>query len=430
MNMRLVVNGPTIDARYRDEDVRDVLVPMLRRWTELQTERGGRLVVFLAAPPGAGKSTLAAFLARLSREVAGCTPVQAMGMDGFHYPNAYLDAHAIVEAGVRKSLRSRKGAPFTFDVDALVCALEDVRLDDPAPWPDYSRVTHDIVPATIPIREKILLVEGNYLLLGEGAWARVAGLCDESVSVRAEEGLLRDRLVARKVAGGLSPEEAAAWYEESDGRNVREVLDHSAAADVELALGDDGGLVITRGDGLLAPFRGRRYFMTSERIGFSRWGPYDLDLARRLWGNSDVTRYICAPGSFSDDEVASRLALEIDCQSQHDVQYWPMFDLASGDFVGVCGLHPHGNGERGTEYDLGFHLLPEWWGRGYAAEAARAVIGYAFGALGARSLFAGHNPRNVASRRRLLSLGFERVGEEFFAPTGLMHPAYRLYSAD
>lgn len=245
MEAKLTVNGFEFVARYGEKDVERVLLPLLWRWTKLQAERGGRLVVMLAAPPGAGKSTLAAFMEWLSRRTPGMTPVQAVGMDGFHYPNAYLDAHSFVdEDGREVCMRSRKGAPETFDVSGLRAALEDARRCDgeSRPWPSYSRVLHDVVASSLAIREKILLVEGNYLLLDEGRWAGLAGLSDFTVFLSAPQELLRERLVARKVAGGATPEEARTWYEASDGRNVVRVLAHHSPADVELTLGAGGEL--------------------------------------------------------------------------------------------------------------------------------------------------------------------------------------------
>ena len=52
----------------------------------------------------------------------------------------------------------------------------------------------------------------------------------------------------------------------------------------------------------------RKYFLKSERLGFSVWTEDDLDLARSLWGSPDVTKFICATGVFSDDEVKARLS--------------------------------------------------------------------------------------------------------------------------
>lgn len=141
----------------------------------------------------------------------------------------------------------------------------------------------------------------------------------------------------------------------------------------------------------------REFFMKTMRVGFSKWRPEDIRLAETLWGDPEVTRLICASGCFSREDIENRLNQELHNDGEYGVQYWPIFALASGELIGCCGLRPHG----ASEYEIGFHLRPKFWGQGYAAEAARAVIEYAFARLGARKLFAGHNPNNAASRRVL-----------------------------
>ena len=162
--------------------------------------------------------------------------------------------------------------------------------------------------------------------------------------------------------------------------------------------------------------------METDRIGFSHWRDGDIDLAERLWGDPQVTKYICAGGVFSAAEILERLNTEIRNGEASGVQYWPFFHLTTRDLIGCCGLRPRGK----KEYEIGFHLRPQYWGQGYGQEAARAVIGYAFAVLGAEKLFAGHNPRNTASGRLLCKLGFAYVGDEYYAPTGLYHPSYEL----
>ncbi|HBE76468.1 MAG TPA: GNAT family N-acetyltransferase, partial [Firmicutes bacterium] len=73
---------------------------------------------------------------------------------------------------------------------------------------------------------------------------------------------------------------------------------------------------------------------------------------------------------------------------------------------------------------------PCFWGHGYAKEAARAVISFAFDTLEISSLFAGHHPGNDASHRLLIQLGFCYVGDEYYPPTGLNHPSYILIASD
>ncbi|MBZ0288075.1 MAG: GNAT family N-acetyltransferase [Anaerolineae bacterium] len=163
-------------------------------------------------------------------------------------------------------------------------------------------------------------------------------------------------------------------------------------------------------------------FLQSERLGFRTWSADDGELAWGLWGDAEVTRLIGGP--FSEAQVQGRLLKEIATQAEHGIQYWPIFLLLTGEHVGCCGLRPYEPDDR--IYELGFHLRKAFWGQGYAAEAARAVIDYAFEVLDARGLFAGHNPANDASRQLLLKLGFQYTHDAFYPPTGRMHPSYRL----
>ncbi len=164
------------------------------------------------------------------------------------------------------------------------------------------------------------------------------------------------------------------------------------------------------------------YFLRSQRLGFRPWSEADLDLAVGLWGDPDVTCLIGGP--FSNEQVRERLAREIRTFHDHGIQYWPAFLLGTGEHVGCCGLRPYRLGER--VYELGVHIRKAHWGRGYAVEASRAVIGYAFDVLGAAALFAGHNPANATSRHLLMKLGFEYTHDEYYPPTGLNHPSYLL----
>ncbi|SHH51857.1 Protein N-acetyltransferase, RimJ/RimL family [Sporobacter termitidis DSM 10068] len=168
----------------------------------------------------------------------------------------------------------------------------------------------------------------------------------------------------------------------------------------------------------------REYFLKTERIGFSEWTDADLPQACLLWGDANVTRYICARGQFIDN----RLRLEISNLQRFHVQYWPIFELPAGELIGCCGLRPF-SAEKNT-YELGFHLRKKFWGRGYAFEAAAAVVKYGFSALRADKIYAGHHPQNLNSKKQLVRLGFRYLGDEYYEPTGLYHPSYELNSGD
>lgn len=170
----------------------------------------------------------------------------------------------------------------------------------------------------------------------------------------------------------------------------------------------------------------RPYRLRSARLGVGIWTRADLDLALGLWGDPVVARYMGGP--FSREQVASRLELEVENYERHRLQYWPLFLRDSGVHVGCCGVAPHL--ADGPVYQFGFHLRQAHWRQGYVLEAAPVIIADAFDTLGAAALYAGHHPDNEASRRVLVALGFRYTHDEFYAPTGVIEPCYRLARVD
>jgi ribosomal-protein-alanine N-acetyltransferase len=160
----------------------------------------------------------------------------------------------------------------------------------------------------------------------------------------------------------------------------------------------------------------------TDRLEFRHWSSSDASIAASLWSDPEVMRFLGGP--YSDAEVEERLKREQLNAASHGIEYWPLYLRTEGEFAGCCGLKPCVAESR--SYELGFQLLPRFWGKGYAGEAARSAMAFAAEELGAAALFAGHHPDNVASASLLTRLGFTRLGTHFFARTGLQHPWYRL----
>jgi len=167
------------------------------------------------------------------------------------------------------------------------------------------------------------------------------------------------------------------------------------------------------------------YHLMTGRLGFRCWEESDLALAIGLWGDEKVNALIGGP--FTAEMVQARLAGEIAQMREHAVQYWPIFLLESGEHTGCAGLRPY-RVEEGI-YELGVHLRPKFWRQGLATEAGQAVIAHGFDDLQAEAVFAGHNPANHISKTLLLRLGFVYTHDEFYPPTGLLHPSYILRKA-
>ncbi|MBR2214811.1 MAG: nucleoside/nucleotide kinase family protein [Selenomonadaceae bacterium] len=225
------VNGLQQQAQYNKTTVEGLFMPLLRRLTFLYEEKKERVILFMAAPPATGKSTLTLFLEKLSREREGLIPMQALGLDGFHHHAAYLSAHTFRRDGKSLPLSTIKGAPETFDAAKLAAKLKAVKdaKEDDIYWPVYDRSIHDVREEAVPVTEKILLLEGNWLLLKEEPWASLRSYGDYALLIRANASLLRERLIARKVQGGMSPEAAEKFYLASDSRNVERVLKDSGS---------------------------------------------------------------------------------------------------------------------------------------------------------------------------------------------------------
>ena len=189
------------------------------RITEAAQDRD-RCLVALAGPPASGKTTLADTLAARFGDDAVVLP-----MDGFHLDNATLH---------KMGRLHRKGAPDTFDAQGFVDLLTAVREGGNVPYPTFDRKKDATVPkgGTIPAAARIILVEGNYLLLTDSPWSQLAPLFDLTVRIDVADNTLKERLIRRWLKHGLSPEEAEARATENDMENVAYVRAHSSDPDL------------------------------------------------------------------------------------------------------------------------------------------------------------------------------------------------------
>jgi len=167
----------------------------------------------------------------------------------------------------------------------------------------------------------------------------------------------------------------------------------------------------------------RKYFMKTNRVGFSNWKETDFNLAALLWSNPEVTKYISS-GGFSEVQIKNRFETELKNMELYNIQYYPLFDIQTEEFIGCSGLKPFNINE--NTYETGFHLLPSYWGKGIATEVGEAVINYAFNVIKADTIYTGHNPNNIGSKRVIEKLGFQYIKDTFYEPTGLYHPLYKI----
>ncbi|MEU4640269.1 nucleoside/nucleotide kinase family protein [Micromonospora sp. NPDC023814] len=189
-------------------------------------DAGPRQLLGIAGAPGAGKSTLAERIVEAVGPAARLVP-----MDGFHLAQAEL--HRLGRA-------ERKGAVDTFDANGYVSMLRRLRRLEPTAVyaPAFRRDLEEPVAGGIEVPPSVRLVvtEGNYLLLGAPPWDEVRSLLHEVWFLDLDVELRLRRLTARHQAYGRSAEQARAWATGSDEANAALVAGTAHAADLVVRL--------------------------------------------------------------------------------------------------------------------------------------------------------------------------------------------------
>ena len=187
----------------------------------------GRRLLGITGAPGAGKSTLAAAVCQ-----AFAPRVVVVPMDGFHLAQSELE---------RLGRADRKGAPDTFDAAGFVALLRRLRTPEPdeTVWaPQYRRdLRHGVTGAiAVPADVPLVVVEGNYLLSTTHGWGPTADALDLTFFVDVDPVIRRQRLIARHIRFGKSPEAARDWALGPDERNAELIQATAARANSRILL--------------------------------------------------------------------------------------------------------------------------------------------------------------------------------------------------
>ena len=185
-----------------------------------------RYIVAIAGPPGAGKSTFAQALLLLLKEKL--IQAKIISMDGFHLDNSIL---------AERNLLDRKGAPATFDTAGFIHLINRLtNFEDNVVIPEFDRNKDLSIAGSsiISTKDKVLIVEGNYLLINEEPWAELKKSWDQTIFINPGIDTLEKRLLNRWLRHGLDARDAKKRTLSNDLPNARYVLEKSSVSDIQI----------------------------------------------------------------------------------------------------------------------------------------------------------------------------------------------------
>lgn len=142
----------------------------------------------------------------------------------------------------------------------------------------------------------------------------------------------------------------------------------------------------------------------TERLVARKLSHQDVPVLTAMLSDPEVMKFsvrgVC-------DEEATRKFVDwcLECYASHGIGPWGLYEKKSGEFIGFCGVGPELVGEV-EEINLGYRLARRFWHHGYATEAVKGVLQYAFGQKHCESVIAIIEPEHTASIRVTEKVGF------------------------
>ena len=189
-----------------------------------RSDSSQRFIIAIAGPPGSGKSTLSEQLVEMLKTRSIQSHI--ISLDGFHLENSILK---------RLGLLDRKGSPSTFDVPAFIQVMNRLAAyESDVAIPKFDRKKDISIEraSIVSTKDRILIVEGNYLLLNNKQWAELQDIWDETVFINPGMGVLKKRLIDRWLFYGMDNESAQNRAFRNDIPNAKNVIENSLPANI------------------------------------------------------------------------------------------------------------------------------------------------------------------------------------------------------
>ncbi|MBI1372225.1 MAG: GNAT family N-acetyltransferase [Phycisphaera sp.] len=167
-----------------------------------------------------------------------------------------------------------------------------------------------------------------------------------------------------------------------------------------------------------------RVILKTERLILREMIAADAEHWFGILGDARAMRHF--PKVYTRGEAAEWTTKNMRRYDAHGFGWWVMIRRDDGRFVGVCGISIQQIDGVG-EHEIGYQLLPEFWGKGYATEAACAVRDHGFNVLNLPRLVSWMGPNNTPSRRVAERVGMTLEKETTNAATGEPHVVYAIH---
>jgi ribosomal-protein-alanine N-acetyltransferase len=146
--------------------------------------------------------------------------------------------------------------------------------------------------------------------------------------------------------------------------------------------------------------------LTTQRLRLRQLTHDDADAMMAIYGSPDVLRYLSIAPVDTREKAIGLIDWLNGNYQRHEAVDWAI--TLNNDLIGTCGAY--GWDRENRRVDIGYHVLPSHWGRGYATEATRAILRWSFDHLDVHRIQADCTEGNIASERVLLKCGFTVEG--------------------